>query len=528
MPLSCDLLITRARLMSSNGWSEPQSIAVNDGRISEMGPPRPNELASAARILDAGGQLAIPGFINGHTHTHNALLRATGDNRWLELHILRMCEASDVWEPDDYYAAAALSAVEMIRTGTTSAIDMVLAAGARWQDKMNAVFRAYEDVGLAVTIVPVLSDLPFSASIGQLADLLPPGASEELDALSPSLPIVEQVDRLESLLESRRGMHSLVGVGVGPLIPALCTDQLLELIGSLALRWDLPIQTHCLESKLQALASLEPSGATTIDRLARLGLLGPRVSLAHGVWLTGRDMDIIAEAGATIIHCPASNLKLGSGIAPVHDFLERGVRVQLGTDGVASSDNQNMFQAMWLAALLSHGLTANPDQWLTARDVFRLATCSRLPQHESSGILEVGAKADIVLLDSTTTFLNPLVDPMLALVYSEVSRSVRSVVVQGRVVLEEGLLPSVREAELAEAVNRAWNRFARRQAKDSLVSRLRPDLLRIQQEVAKAPYLVQRHPGIDRKDEHSIGSSASRRSNGSWGGLPSSTGTFED
>ena len=494
-----DLLVRNVRLIEGDGWSEPVDLAIEAGRIAAIERHGGSHHPSAS-ILDGRGMYAIPGLVNGHTHAHNGLVRATGDDRWLELHILRMAETTPFWTADEYYAAAALGALEMVRTGTTVAIDMVTAGGRDWRAKIEAVMAAYRDVGISATVAPTLADIPFAETLGPMRDELPEPTRAALATIARTTPLEEQIGRITDLAASlaEKGTAAVDGVhlGIGPLNPVQCSDTLLNECADVVSRHRIAVQTHLLESKLQALAGLEPSGATAVARLQKAGLLGPETSLVHCVWLSDADAAAIARSGAVVVHCPASNMKLGSGIAPVRRYIDHGVTIQLGTDGAGSGDNQNMFQSMWLSALLNHVLTPDPNRWLTSEQVFRFGTASSLSNSRRSGAIEVGGSADLALLDPASTFLTPRVNPVRSLVYSEVGFSVRSVVAGGRLVLEDGESPRVDVRPLVEAVDAAWQRFTREALPNSVVSTVRPSLLRLQQQLVAVPYVVERHPSV--------------------------------
>jgi guanine deaminase len=490
-------------MLDANGWSSESDIAISNGVIEWVAEPS-SPPSEATQVVDAHGDFAIPALVNGHTHAHNGLVRATGDDRWLELHILRMSESSPVWRPDDFYAAAAVGALEMARTGATTAVDMVSASDPDWREKIEAVMAAYRDVGIRATVTPTFADVPFHATLGPVQDELAGETRRALDALARHTSVEAQIERFDDL--ARRAPAAgepdspRVRLGLAPVNPIQCSDALLAACGELAERHGLAVQTHCLESKLQALAGFGSPDGTAVERLARLGLLRPEVSLVHAVWMTDRDIDLVAESGAVVVHCPASNMKLGSGIAPLRRFIDGGIRVQLGTDGSGSGDNQNVFQAMWLAALLSHALTPDPDRWVTAAEAFSLATRSCFSDHPRDGTLRVGAPADVVLLRADSTFLTPHVVPERSLVYSEAGMSVRTVIAGGRVILDGGRSTLVDEAPLVEAVDEAWQRFVRTRPESSSISRVEPSLRALQKKLAEYPYIVERHPAVGRID----------------------------
>jgi guanine deaminase len=491
-----DLIIQRARVLSGGEqWSEERDIVIEAGTITAVEPARIRPASRTVPTLDASGQLAIPGLVNSHTHTSNNLLRATGDDLWLETHLINSADGAMHWGVDDYYTSAAFGAIEMIRTGTTSALDMVKATGDRWREKIEAVFRAYNDIGFDVTIAPTLADVPYTRSLGPFAEDVPADIREQLDRISLPMGADEQIERLEDLAraKSRPAAGETARLGVGPVNPTQCTDHLLEACAALASRYGLLIQTHCLESKLEALTSVGAAGDTMVDRLVQLDFLRENVSLAHAVWLTDRDARSVAHAGATVVHNPMSNLKLGSGVAPVRTYLDLGVRVALGTDGVANSDNNNMFQSMWLATILSHASNADPSRWLSAREGVTLATTSTDSQRPV-GTLAPGARADIVLLDGASTFLTPRAgkDPYVLLAYSQPGSSVRSSIIGGRIVMRDGRIVTIDEDAILRSANDVWERF-RANRTGVMLKTVGPHLLAIQKRIARMRYLVERH-----------------------------------
>jgi guanine deaminase len=478
------LTIRGARALRGHDWSDPIDIVIQRGRIYSIVPSADSRPADE-NVLDGRGLLAIPGLVNGHSHAHNVLQRATGDITWLELHILRMAEASRYWQARDYYAAAALGAVEMVRTGTTHVVDMVSAGGDDWHEKVEAVLQAYEDVGVSALVLPSLADLPFSEGLGQFGSTLSRHAKRDLDALIPARNAADQVARIVELARSWNLVHHRTTVGIAPLNPDYCSDDLLERSVAAAAAADLPLQLHCVESRLQAFQGGRGRWATTIQRLDALGVLGPRTSLAHAIWMSDADVDLVARSGTVVVHCPASNMKLGSGVLVLRRLLAREVRVHIGTDGIASSDNQNMFQAMWLSGLLSHVSSSDTDDWLSAREVFGLATTRFTDGLVGPSELEVGQRADIVLLDGASSFLNPRPGAHAALVYSEIGQSVRSVVVGGRVTLEDGRLRSVDDSALSEEVAQACARASGQIEQSSKVAEHHHELTRLQRAVAR-------------------------------------------
>jgi cytosine/adenosine deaminase-related metal-dependent hydrolase len=219
----------------------------------------------------------------------------------------------------------------------------------------------------------------------------------------------------------------------------------------------LTLQIHVAETKAGAYAAYVRYGKSAISKLDELGLLGPRTILAHCVWIDERDMDLIAERGATISHNPVSNLKLGSGIAPLARMLERGCKVALGTDGSASSDNQNLFGVIRQAALLPRVTERSHERWPIAADVLTMATFDggRASGFDRVGAIAGGELADLVLIDLASTYYQPSNDLLNQLVHADVGASISMVLVNGEVVVKDGRMTRIQEAGLFEEAQEA-------------------------------------------------------------------------
>jgi guanine deaminase len=466
-------------------------IQIHGGRIVEVAPP---SLVSDRPSLEATGCLVVPGLVNAHTHAHNNLLKGTGDCRWLEAHIAAM-SAVGSWSPDDLYLSTMVGALEMLATGTTAAYDMVRAPT---DEHVAAVVQAYDDVGMRAVIAPAVADIPFYEAIPGLADLLPVDERRDLEA-STRLPDAEAAAAFaaRALSAADRLPGERVRMAVGPLIADSCSDDLLRRLAELAQSADAPLHMHLLESKLQALNGLtRGSGRPWVVHLAALGALAPRSTFAHAVWLTDEETAVLADAGASVAHNPASNLKLGSGLAPVADYRRHGVNVAVATDGAASGDSQDMFAAMWLTALVNHARTPDPSGWLSAAEVFEMATVAgsaALGLPSGAGEIRVGAPADLALVALDSARLRPVNDPSIALVYGGAGACVRSVVVDGEVVLRDGRATRVDSDELLERAERAAHALGTASRETEQTARV-TDLMRdVQSGLADRPFPIDRY-----------------------------------
>jgi cytosine/adenosine deaminase-related metal-dependent hydrolase len=305
---------------------------------------------------------------------------------------------------------------------------------------MHAVASAYADVGMRAVIAPMVADRSLFEAIPGLLDALPLShrASIEAVRLAPARTIIEACSNVFAGWKHNR---DFVRPALAPTIPLHCSQPFLEACRDLARSFDIGLHTHLAESRVQAVAGLDAYGKTLTAYLDELGLLGPDLTAAHCVWLDDDDIARLADRGCSVAHNPGSNLRLGSGIAPVRRMLNRGVNVGLGTDGSHCSDNQNMFEAMRLASFISRVADVDPDHWISTDEAAMMSTggsAKALGFGDRIGHLEVGRQADIVLLDLANINFVPFNDPTNQLVHSEDSSAVRDVMIGGKWVLRNG------------------------------------------------------------------------------------------
>ncbi|HLJ68278.1 MAG TPA: amidohydrolase family protein, partial [Chloroflexota bacterium] len=224
----------------------------------------------------------------------------------------------------------------------------------------------------------------------------------------------------------------------------------------------LRIHIHTLETKVQAYSGQIYYGETIIEHLAKLGFLSPRVSLNHAIWLTERDIELVAQAGAATTHNLLSNLKLGSGISPIPEMLAKGIRVSLGTDGKSSNDSQDMYEVVKTVALLHKTQQPEFEHWLGAAEAWTMGTvygADSIGMSEELGRIEVGQRADLVLFDLNTVPFTPLNHPLRQLVYCLPSSAVDTVLVEGETVVHGGRLTRVDEAALLDEGRELGRRY---------------------------------------------------------------------
>jgi guanine deaminase len=452
-------------------------VLIEADRIAALGPGLP--APAGTRVIDAGDRIVLPGMGNAHTHAHGHLARGRVGSWTLEDLLTYSPANSGFRTPEDEYLSAAIGAIEMLKTGCTSAYDLYIAVPAITDETFEAVVRAYTDVGVRVVLAPAVADVVFYQTVPGLMDLLPADLRRTIKDIQPS-PTKGLLDLTERAIRRwHGGAEGRVRIAVAPTIPNQATDELLDGCAALSREYGVGFHTHLAESKVQVVESRRRWGKSIVARLADHRALGPGFVGAHSVWLDDDDLRMLADAGAAVAHNPGSNLRLGVGIAPVREMLDRGLAVGLGTDGSTCADNQNLFEALRIASVTSTvRFPHETARWLDADTVWELATTGTarvLGQAGDLGAVAPGRKADLVLLRTDSVFLRPLADPVKALVYAETGASVDTVLVDGRVVLERGRVTTVDEARIYARAQEAADRQRERAAEAwALAGRLAP------------------------------------------------------
>lgn len=439
------LLIASGHVLDLELPFAPADVLIEDGRISRVGPgPR-----TADRVLDATGQVVMPGLVNAHTHSAQALDRGIGDGLTLDEWGVFAALGGVAYDARESYALTAWNALTLLRGGCTAAMD-VTAPSAQSGEGYDAVMQAYADTGLRAAVALALVDMDFYDTLPKA--LLPGVALPRMPFTRPSA--AAQLVAARRALETWSGRHPLLSPCLGPSAPQRLTDELLRGCFALSAEFDAGVHTHVLEARSHWYACRERFGCSPIEHLYRQGWLGPRVSVAHGVWLSDDDMARLAETGTPLAHNPASNLRLASGIADLQRLRAAGVTVGVGTDGAASNDGQNMWEAVKLTAIL-HRVYGTRDRWIGAADALRLCLDGGAAIiRRAIGAVRPGSEADLIVLGGRDTFLRPKDQMIASLVLGELGGSVRTVVVGGEVVIADGRSTRVDEDALRAEVVR--------------------------------------------------------------------------
>lgn len=493
-----DSVIRGGRVLNIAAHAAPEAdILIKDGRIAEIGPPG-MPAPEGVEVLDAADRLLMPGLVNAHTHGHGSLGRGLGDRWSLELLLNAGPWMSGGRTLEDKYLAALLNAVEMLKKGCTACYDLYAEFPLPSIEGLDAVARGYTDAGMRAVIAPMMADTTFFQAVPGLLDALP---SDLRARVTPSgLPDHEQsLAVCAAALKGWRHDRDRVRLALAPTIPLHCTDAFITAAAHMAEDHDVGLHMHLAESRAQAVSGLKRYGKTLAAHLDGLGFLSPRFTGAHCVWLDEDDIARMADRGAAVAHNPGSNLRLGSGIATAAAMRRRGVTVGVGTDGSSCSDNQNMFEAMRLASFVSRVENADVDTWLATEQVLEMATAgsaATLGMGGEIGRLEVGYRADIVMLDLSRTAFIPFHDPVNQIVHAEDSSAVSDVMVDGRIVVRDGRMTTIDEAKLRRDVEAAAERLRGANAEARKLADLFAPLVgRFCVGLAAEPYHIHRHVG---------------------------------
>lgn len=407
-------------------------VVIRDGRILPVG----TSIEGVGRVIDARGAYLLPGFIQTHVHLCQTLFRGYADDLalldWLKTRVWPM-EAAHT--PRSLAAAARQAASELLRSGTTTVLTMETV------HDTDAVFEALEPMGLRAVVGKCMMDADQAVPRRLLED-----TSRSID---------------DSIAIARRWHGRANGrlrAAFAPRFAVSCSRELLEAVGRLAVEHQLVIHTHASEHRDEIALIRSRTGRKNVDYLADTGLASKHLCLAHCVWVDEDEQALLADRDVKVLHCPGSNLKLGSGLAPVVEMRRKGISVSLGADGAACNNHLDMFEEMRLAAVLQS--VRHAPGALTARDAVWMATregARALGLEKEIGSIEAGKRADLILVDAHGP------DPYSAIVYASRGTNVRTTIVDGEVLVDDfrptrwdhGELAASARAEAAALATRA-------------------------------------------------------------------------
>ena len=410
-------------------------LLIEEGRITSI-----NETGKTAdTVIDAGGCAVIPGFVQTHIHLCQTIFRGAADDLalidWLRQRVWPM-EAAHT--PSSIRASARLGVAELIKGGTTCALTMETV------NHTSEVFKVVEESGFRATVGKCMMDK---------GDEVPRALQEQTSSsIEESLALLDE-------------WHGKAGGRIrycfAPRFAISCTRGLLEKVAELARARGVMVHTHASENRTECELVLKESGLKNITYLDSLGLTGRHVALAHCVHLGNDEIKTLKTTGTNVVHCPSSNLKLGSGIAPIVKLLEEDISVSLGADGAACNNRLDMFTEMRTAALLQKAL--HGPEVLPANRVLRMATrdgARAMGLDAEIGSIEVGKRADLALVRLDPLHSTPVADVVSALVYSAEANDVDTVIIDGQVVMRERKLLSLDEREIIQTASSEAEKLA--------------------------------------------------------------------
>ena len=349
----------------------------------------------------------------------------------------------------------------MLSKGCTACFDLVYEFPRPTKQGFMAVAQAYADAGMRAVLAPMVADKSLFQSIPGLIEALPQDLRDTVLRFDLAGP--EQViAAVESIVAVRDDLPDGITLAIAPTIPHHCSERFLRECVDIADRHTLPIHMHIAESRLQAIVARKIYGRSAVRYLADFGALRPRFTAAHGVWLDDDDLDLLAAHDCSVAHIPASNYRLGSGVAHVRPMLARGINVGLATDGANSSNSLSMLQAMRLASFSARIFDRPREEWLTSGEVIRLATLggAKILGLERCGRLEQDACADLVLVDLGHVDFIPDTDLVNQLVTCANSAAITDVMVGGVFKMRDRKIVSVDTTNFRERVRESVARLA--------------------------------------------------------------------
>ncbi|MBD2725927.1 amidohydrolase [Nostoc sp. FACHB-892] len=415
-------------------------VQIVNGAIAAIAP----NLQVIGTPIDGKNKLLLPGFFNAHTHSSEMWQRGIMSVLPLELWLAELYDFAPL-DPEQVYLSALGTAVETLLSGGTSVVDHLVLIPGLELETIAIATRAYREVGIRAFIAPLIQDESLTAGI-------PSGESAQnhepyFRSTTATLEIIEEAVR--QFHRPDEGVNILVA----PTGIQLCTDALFQGCAELSDRYNLCRHSHLLETKAQEKLAQQKYGCTAVEHLKRIGYLSDRTTLAHCVWLNDADIAILAETQSTVVHNPLSNLRLGSGIAPILKYRQAGVNVTFGCDGASSNDSQDLLEAIKMGSILHNVTDSDYQHWITPRQAVEMASLGGAKGFnlaDKLGSLTVGKQADLVLYDLTNLSLLPRTDPIGLLVLGRPSNVVDSAWVNGKQIITDGKVTTINVDELRQ------------------------------------------------------------------------------
>ncbi len=456
--------IQQALVPTDSGYT-PMDVQIVGDRIAAIA----DYLEPVGTAIDARHQLLLPGFVNAHTHSSELWQRGAIGPYPLELWLAELHEFSPP-NPEQAYLSALGTAVETLLSGGTCLVDHLVLIPGQELETIAAAARAYREIGIRAYIGPLIQDCDLAAGIPD------GGAGRKVASYPRSTEAI--LEMMATAIAKFHAPEDGINIMVAPTGTQLCSEALFVGCLELSDRHQLCRHAHLLETKAQQMLAWEKYGCSAVTYLDKLGYLSDRTSLAHCIWLDDADIELMAASGATVVHNPLSNLRLGSGIAPILRYRQAGINVAYGCDGSASNDAQDLLEAIKIGSLLHN--TTDPDyrRWIAPREAVQIAAwggARGLNAADQFGSLAVGKQADLVLYDLTNLSLLPRTDPIGLLVMGRPTNAVANAWVRGQQVVAAGQPTRVDLAQLRQQLFDAshWGASRDSQARSQLEAHYR-------------------------------------------------------
>ena len=445
-------------------------IVVQGSRIVAIGP----QVADAwtgqiGRTIDGAGLLAMPGLINAHFHSPGNLMKGCLDSMPLELFMLHeVPPLADAGNTERLiHVRTQLGAVEMLRRGITCVHDDAYHVPVASRQSIDAIMQAYADVGIRATVAIDQPNVVEYDKYPFMLELLSPAQRVAMET-APRQSTGELLDLYRYLIDRWHGAaDGRLSAAVSCSAPQRVTQDYFAGLSALSKRHDLPFNIHILETRLQRVLGERKYGKSLVRYVHDLGLLDERMMVIHAIWIDDHDIQLLAQSGCTVAHNPVCNLRLGSGVMRWRALREAGVPICLGTDEMNTDDTTNLWAAAKTAALLQTLNDVDDRLWPRASEFLHAATrqgARAIRRADDLGQLKVGAAADLCLLDLDTHAFTPLNDLQRQLVYCEDGSSVRTTIVDGEIVFEQGRITTVDEKALRAEARALMQGYSRQMA----------------------------------------------------------------
>ena len=437
-----DLMLKNATIITMNQRREiiqDGAVVIEENRIVDVG--KTKKIKSSHRVereIDCRGKLVLPGLVDCHVHLTQALIRGCADDMalipWLRQRVLPL---QGTYTEKEGELSAKLCCIEMIKSGTTTFVECLL----HWRYGFDRIARVVEKIGIRGVLSKSLMNVPGYAD---QKDAIPSGMVE--DGEKTMKQTIQMIQRWHGKANNR------IHVWFGARTPGACTVDFYREISEKARKYKTGITIHLAEVKQDIEYLRREFGMTPMEFMNHCGIVGPHVIYAHGVWIPPEDFKILQRTGGTVCHCPASNLKLASGFAPVPEMLKSGVNVALGCDGGPSNNCYDMIREMKLAALVHKARLLDPEV-LPAETVLEMATLNGARAtlwRGQIGSIERGKLADLIVIDLRRPHLVPVRNPVSNLVYAANGGDVDTVIIDGKIIMENRQMTTIEEEEVVQ------------------------------------------------------------------------------